>query len=85
MGFLTLAKRETQPRIATTPRHAKKITASMCSIEKNGPSCARAEVEHNEAIRQTKSLITVPRVDMLSRTAHKMGGEPSGQFKTNWE
>ena len=57
----------------------------MCSIEKNGPSCARAAVEHNEAIRQTNGLITFPRVDILSWTNRKMDDEAFGQCKTNWE
>jgi hypothetical protein len=67
MGFLIPVNRATHPKAAITPKHARRKTASMCSKEKNGPSCAKAEAEVKKVINRITDLIEVPSVNVVSR------------------
>lgn len=67
MGFLIPVNRATHPKAAITPKHARRKIASMCSKEKNGPSCAKAEAEVKKVIKRITDLIEVPSVNVVSR------------------
>ena len=67
MGFLIPVNRATHPKVAITPKHARRKIASMCSKEKNGPSCAKAEAEVKNVIKRITDLIEVPSVNVVSR------------------
>jgi hypothetical protein len=67
MGFLIPVNRATHPKAAITPKHARRKIASMCSKEKNGPSCAKAEAEEKKVIKRITDLIEVPSVNVVSR------------------
>lgn len=53
--------------VTTTAKHVNEMTASRCSTEKKGPSCARTEVEHNKATKKIIDLIKVPSVGSVVR------------------
>ena len=66
--------RATHPKAATTPKHAIRIIASMCSREKNGPSCAKAEAEVKMVIKRITDLIEAPSVNVVSRCYVQIDG-----------
>jgi hypothetical protein len=66
-GFFDSCKSRDTPEGSNYAETRKRKIASMCSKEKNGPSCAKAEAEEKKVIKRITDLIEVPSVNVVSR------------------